>query len=89
MVVLAKTDATRVKKTALGMNHTQKYRHKSSLELYGKYMHACMHACVCVCVCVRERERECVCAGMNLLSYFCIAVSAIQNHNCVAVFDFD
>ena len=27
--------------------------------------------------------------GMNLLSYFCIAVSAIQNHNCVAVFDFD
>ena len=29
------------------------------------------------------------CTGMNLLSYFCIAVSAIRNHNCVAVFDFD
>ena len=27
--------------------------------------------------------------GINLLSYFCIAVSPIQNHNCVAVFDFD
>ena len=28
-------------------------------------------------------------SGMNLLSYFCIAVSAIRNHNCIAVFDFD
>ena len=26
---------------------------------------------------------------MNLLSYFSIAVSAIQNHNCVAVIDFE
>ena len=36
-----------------------------------------------------ESEKNRAFAGMNLLSYFCIAVSAIQNHNCVAVFDFN